>query len=56
MTLAWRGETPTGGFLYAYVCPNCFSTRFYGDINDPTFIMINKIQKAFMEIWKRKQH
>ena len=30
MRLAWRGRTPTGGEMSAYVCPRCHSARYGG--------------------------
>jgi|GEM_PF-3857387 len=55
MILAWDGSTPHGNFLAAYICPECFSTRFLcSNKNDPMFQTLTKIEEAFMSVWRRK--
>jgi hypothetical protein len=56
MQLAWDGPTPHANFLAAYICPECFSTRFLcSDKNDPMFQILIQIQEAFMSVWKSKE-
>jgi hypothetical protein len=52
MTLAWDGQTPSGNYLAAYICPACFSTRYLcSNKTDPMFLVLAKIQEAFMQIY-----
>jgi len=54
MVLAWNGKTPTGHLLKAYICENCFATRYIGRVNDPVFQMIKEINKKFMKVWGKR--
>jgi len=56
MNLAWDGSTPHGNLLAAYICPECFSTRFLcSNKHDPMFQILSRIQEAFMSVWKGKE-
>jgi hypothetical protein len=52
MILAWDGQTPSGNYLSAYICPECFSTRYLcSNKTDPMFLILAQIQEAFMQVY-----
>lgn len=56
MVLAWSGRTPFGSRLHAYICPECFSTRYIcSNGEDPVFKMLTEIQNAFMRVWQNSE-
>jgi len=53
--LAWSGYTPFRNKLVVSICPKCYSTHYLcSSKQDKMFKIIEQINRAFMEIWRKK--
>jgi hypothetical protein len=51
MAVAFEGKTPNDKPIFAMLCPKCASVKYFGDTADPTFQLIQTMQKAIGSLW-----